>query len=126
MCRDDSGLSIFAFSAIVTPRVSSSAAPAIWRVERADHRLTANERHCILVAMVRAAGAAPREELDALSDRESRDPTMDANLDEKARAAIGGDPSALRKFLGAAAPIVRRVCASVMGRDHADLEDAIQ
>lgn len=47
-------------------------------------------------------------------------------LDNGARAALGGDPSALRDFLRAVAPIVRRVCRGVMGRDNPELEDAIQ
>ena len=50
----------------------------------------------------------------------------EAALDARARAALGGDPSALRDFLRAVAPIVRRVCRGVMGRDNPELEDAIQ
>ncbi len=50
----------------------------------------------------------------------------EAELDTRARGALGGDPSALREFLREAAPIVRRVCRGVMGRDNPELEDAIQ
>jgi RNA polymerase sigma-70 factor (ECF subfamily) len=50
----------------------------------------------------------------------------ETELDDRARVALGGDPTALRNFLGAVVPIVRRVCRGVMGRDNPELEDAIQ
>jgi len=48
------------------------------------------------------------------------------DLDDRARAALGGDAPALREFLRAIAPIVRRVCRGVMGNESPDLEDAVQ
>ena len=50
----------------------------------------------------------------------------DSELDQRARDALGGDPSALREFLRAVAPTVRRICRGVMSRDNPELEDAIQ
>lgn len=47
-------------------------------------------------------------------------------LDELASAAGTGGASALRTFLAAIEPTVRRVCRGVLGRDSPDLEDAIQ
>ena len=66
--------------------------------------------------MLRATKAAPLEVVEGGR----------TELDDGARAALGGDPAALRDFLRAVAPIVRRVCRGVMGRDNAELEDAIQ
>ena len=60
------------------------------------------------------------------SQTEGQRARAEAELDDRARAALGGDPAALRTFLGAVAPIVRRVCRGVMGRDNPELEDAIQ
>ena len=68
--------------------------------------------------MLRATRSAPLQVVEGGNDNEA--------LDKGARAALGGDPSALRDFLRAVAPIVRRVCRGVMGRDNAELEDAIQ
>jgi RNA polymerase sigma factor (sigma-70 family) len=68
---------------------------------------------------------APGDDEDA-SQTEGQRARAEAELDERARAALGGDPAALRTFLGAVAPIVRRVCRGVMGRDNPELEDAIQ
>jgi RNA polymerase sigma-70 factor (ECF subfamily) len=76
--------------------------------------------------MLRVIKTPPRDEGDADSGSGSHDAGANAKLDEAARAALGGDRVALRKFLGAVAPIVRRVCRGVMGRDNPELEDAIQ
>jgi RNA polymerase sigma factor (sigma-70 family) len=76
--------------------------------------------------MLRATKAAPLEAVEAGRGHEAEDAPNDARLDNGARAALGGDPAALRDFLRAVAPIVRRVCRGVMGRDNPELEDAIQ
>jgi RNA polymerase sigma factor (sigma-70 family) len=47
-------------------------------------------------------------------------------LNECARAALGGDSFAVRKFLHGIAPLVRSVCRGVMGRGHPEIEDTIQ
>jgi RNA polymerase sigma-70 factor, ECF subfamily len=47
-------------------------------------------------------------------------------LNDLARAALVGDPSSVRQFLGAITPLVCTVCRGVMGRQNPDLEDAIQ
>ena len=79
----------------------------------------------MLVDMFRAAapaegageGAAPRNDARAAAD---------AALNDSARAALAGDQIALRDFLRAVAPTVRRICRGIMGREHSELEDAIQ
>ena len=71
--------------------------------------------------MLRARKVALLEALAADATR-----AAPADLDDRARAALGGDASALRDFLGAIAPIVRRVCRGVMGHQTPDLEDTIQ
>jgi RNA polymerase sigma-70 factor (ECF subfamily) len=68
--------------------------------------------------MLRASKAAA---LDALAAD-----AAPADLDDRARAALRGDASALRDLLGAIAPLVRRVCRGVMGHQTPDLEDTIQ
>ncbi len=47
-------------------------------------------------------------------------------MNDLSRAASRGDPIALRDFLRGVAPNVRRICRGIMGREHFDLEDAIQ
>jgi RNA polymerase sigma-70 factor (ECF subfamily) len=49
-----------------------------------------------------------------------------AYLDALAREAMGQDPEAVRRFVLAIAPMVRRTCRAVMGPGHSDLEDAVQ
>lgn len=49
-----------------------------------------------------------------------------ASLDSLAREALGQEPAAVRRFLLAVSPAIRRACRSVMGAQHTDLEDTIQ
>jgi len=49
-----------------------------------------------------------------------------ASLDALAQAALGHEPAAVRRFLLAISPAIRRACRSVMGAQHTDLEDTIQ
>ena len=49
-----------------------------------------------------------------------------ASLDTLAREALGQEPTAVRRFLLAVSPAIRRACRSVMGAQHTDLEDTIQ
>lgn len=76
--------------------------------------------------MLRANRSAPLEVVEGGRGSEAQDAVKDAALDDGARAALGSDPAALHAFLRAVAPIVRRVCRGVMGRDNPELEDAIQ
>ena len=76
--------------------------------------------------MLRARNATPVEEAQVSPTSEARRVIHEAALDRSAREAIGGDPLALRRFLGAVAPIVRRACRGVMGREDSELEDVIQ
>jgi RNA polymerase sigma factor (sigma-70 family) len=66
-------------------------------------------------AMVRANGG-----VDAAAKAEP------ASLDSLAREALGKNPDAIRRFLVAVAPLIRRTCRGVMGAQHTDLEDTIQ
>lgn len=49
-----------------------------------------------------------------------------ASLESLARGALGQEPNAVRRFLLAVSPAIRRACRSVLGGQHADLEDTIQ
>jgi RNA polymerase sigma-70 factor (ECF subfamily) len=53
-------------------------------------------------------------------------PTEPPALADWARRARDEGEPALRELLRAAAPLVRRICRGVMGREHPELEDAIQ
>jgi len=83
--------------------------------------------------MLRATTAPPLEDGEGAVESEARGPSgapdraaKEAALDQRAREALDGDPSALREFLRAVAPLVRRICRGVMNRDNPELEDAIQ
>jgi len=76
--------------------------------------------------MLRATKAQALSVVEGGQSDEAEDAAKTAALDVGARAALGGDPTALRDFLRAIAPLVRRVCRGVMGRDNSELEDAIQ
>jgi RNA polymerase sigma-70 factor (ECF subfamily) len=76
--------------------------------------------------MLRADRATPLVVVEGGQGKEAQNAAKDTALDDGARAALGGDPAALRDFLRAVAPLVRRVCRGVMGRDNPELEDAIQ
>ena len=43
-----------------------------------------------------------------------------------ARAALGGEPDALRAFLRKISPVIRRTCRGALGPGHPDLEDTVQ
>ena len=79
----------------------------------------------LVQCFVSSRRAVPRD-VDGAPETEARDLAKETELDDRARAALGGDPTALRSFLGAVVPIVRRVCRGVMGPDNPELEDAIQ
>ena len=77
-------------------------------------------------SMLRLIKATAPGDAGSAPETEARDLAEEAELDNRARAALGGDSAALRSFLAAVVPIVRRVCRGVMGRDNSELEDAIQ
>jgi RNA polymerase sigma-70 factor (ECF subfamily) len=65
--------------------------------------------------MVRSGGGAdPASKADA------------ATLDALAREALRQEPDAVRRFVLAIAPAIRRACRGVMGPRHPDLEDTVQ
>jgi RNA polymerase sigma-70 factor (ECF subfamily) len=76
--------------------------------------------------MVSASEADPLEDRgNAEAAATSKAPVSDG-LNAQAREALRGDPFAVRSFLHAIAPLVRSICRGIMGRQHADIEDAIQ
>jgi len=77
-------------------------------------------------SMLRLIKATMPRDVDGAPETEARDLAKETELDDRARSALGGDPTALRSFLGAVVPIVRRVCRGVMGPGNPELEDAIQ
>jgi RNA polymerase sigma-70 factor (ECF subfamily) len=74
--------------------------------------------------MVRSDGQVTATELP--SGLRSDGSVDAAVLNRLAADALGKSPDAVRQFLLAIAPSIRRTCGSVMGRDHSDLEDTIQ
>lgn len=67
-----------------------------------------------------AAATEPRNDLRT-------DPAVDPlGLNVLAVEALGNDPKAVRRFLLAITPAIRRTCCGVLGRRHEDLEDTIQ
>jgi RNA polymerase sigma-70 factor (ECF subfamily) len=76
--------------------------------------------------MLRLRKATPVDEIEDPLANEANRAGSSPELDEWARVALRGDLTALRQFLLQAAPIVRRVCGGVMGRESPDLEDTIQ
>src|SRR5262245_60047824 len=49
-----------------------------------------------------------------------------ASLESLAREALGQNADAVRRFLLAISPTIRRVCRGAMAAHHADLEDTVQ
>jgi RNA polymerase sigma-70 factor (ECF subfamily) len=76
--------------------------------------------------MLRASRSAPFEGQVEVGGGETKGASPSDELDGQARSALRGDAAALRAFLLAIAPVVRRVCRGVMGRQSVDLEDTIQ
>lgn len=79
----------------------------------------------MLVDMFRAAAPAEGAEAGAAPRNDART-ALETALNDTARAALRGDQIAVRDFLRGVAPIVRRICRGIMGREHSELEDAIQ
>jgi RNA polymerase sigma-70 factor (ECF subfamily) len=76
--------------------------------------------------MVRIDG---RAEAGARRADEREEPALgddNAALDALAKAAMGNEPDAMRKFLTAIGPTILRACRGVMGGDHPDLDDVVQ
>lgn len=75
--------------------------------------------------MLRASNFAPLVAAEAAKGAEARRAAAEL-LNDHARAAMVGDEFALRRFLQAIEPLVRRICRGVIGGNSPDLEDAIQ
>jgi RNA polymerase sigma-70 factor (ECF subfamily) len=73
-----------------------------------------------------ACTAEPGEGIETAPERYGASTAAEKSLNDVARQALEGNHFAIRQFLRAVAPRVRGICRGVMGRDHAELEDAIQ
>jgi RNA polymerase sigma-70 factor (ECF subfamily) len=75
--------------------------------------------------MFRATAVAPADD-DEKVVALRKEASLPSTLNDVVRGALRGDPLAVRDFLQAVAPVVRRICRGVMGREDPELEDAIQ
>jgi RNA polymerase sigma-70 factor (ECF subfamily) len=75
---------------------------------------------------MRGACTAEPEGTEVAPESQGANAVADDKLNENARKAVQGNHFALRQFLREVAPRVRSICRGIMGRDHAELEDAIQ
>jgi RNA polymerase sigma-70 factor (ECF subfamily) len=75
--------------------------------------------------MFRATAGAPADDDEKVVARR-KEASLPSTLNDVVRGALRGDSLALRDFLRAVAPVVRRICRGVMGREDPELEDAIQ
>ena len=73
-----------------------------------------------------ACTAKPEEGTETAVAQQGARTTASEKLNDDARQAMQGSHFALRQFLRGVAPRVRSICRGIMGRDHAELEDAIQ
>jgi RNA polymerase sigma-70 factor, ECF subfamily len=69
---------------------------------------------------------APVEGTETAPAQDSCRTGTSESLNESARGALGGEPFAVQKFLQAIAPLVRKICRGILGRDTQELEDTIQ
>ena len=74
----------------------------------------------------KARAVFPGDVVICASAAGEQEPTAGGEQDLTALAAQTRDPLAMRRFLEAISPSVRRVCRSVLGGAHVDLEDAVQ
>jgi len=87
--------------------------------------LTAQKARYTVDPMLRATNAEPREESDT-NAAGNVGLASGKSLNESVREALRGNPFATRHLLQAIAPLVRSICRGVMGREHPEIEDAIQ
>jgi RNA polymerase sigma-70 factor (ECF subfamily) len=76
--------------------------------------------------MLSASEAEPDEEGETAPVQEGARTAAGEGLNESVQEVLRGNPFALRQFLRAIAPLVRSTCRGIMGREHPELEDAIQ
>jgi RNA polymerase sigma factor (sigma-70 family) len=81
--------------------------------------------------MLRATNAELEPRADRGADETARatgivDPSDGKRMNALVREVVRGDPFATRQLLQAIAPSVRRICRGVLGREHPEIEDAIQ
>ena len=91
-----------------------------------DLRLTVQKARYTLDPMLQATNAEPREEGEPAGVAGNVDLADGRSLHESVREVLRGNPFATRHLLQAIAPLVRSICRGVMGREHSDIEDAIQ
>jgi RNA polymerase sigma-70 factor (ECF subfamily) len=95
---------------------------AACRSSRIDNTTTELQSHL----MHGACTVEPDQGAEAAPEQPGSIAAAGEKLNEDARQALQGNSFALKQFLQAITPQVRSICRAVMGRDHADLEDAIQ
>ena len=121
----DSGPTIFAPCAFLRPRqLRGRDHVKSGRCKRARIDVLKSALHAR--SMLRLVKTASPGDVAGAPETEARSIAAESALDDRARAALGGDATALRNFLGDVVPIVRRICHGVMGRNNPELEDAIQ
>jgi RNA polymerase sigma factor (sigma-70 family) len=76
--------------------------------------------------MLRATNAKPDEEGETAIAAGVSGLAAGKGLNESVREILRGSPFAPRHFLRAMAPLVRSICRGVLGREHPEIEDAIQ
>ena len=97
---------------------SPSAARRLW--------IDSTERPLQSQPMRLASNAQARDGVEAGPACDGAKAASGGRLNEQAREVLRGNPFAVREFLREIAPLVRSICRGIMGREHPDLEDAIQ
>jgi RNA polymerase sigma factor (sigma-70 family) len=97
---------------------------------RLDLRLTAPKARFTLDPMLRATNAEPEPRAESAGETASAARNVGLaggkSINDLVREVVRGDPFATRQLLQAIAPSVRSICRGVMGREHPEIEDAIQ
>jgi RNA polymerase sigma factor (sigma-70 family) len=71
-------------------------------------------------------GAINAAALEGIAAQPSAKECATDSLNQSAWEALRGSPFATRRFLRAIAPLVRKICRGILGRENPELEDAIQ
>src|SRR5512135_1787897 len=102
--------------------VIPSATGSAWKRSLIDSTTTEFQSH-----FMSAARTIETEKcIEVAREHERARAAAEDKLNQAARQALQGNRSALKQFLQAVTPEVRRICRTIMGRDHAEIEDAIQ
>ena len=69
--------------------------------------------------------AAPTEGIDTVETEDEAGRARES-LNDSAKEALRGDAFAVQRFLEGIAPLVRKICQGILGRENQELEDTIQ